>query len=336
MSHGVTEFSLIETFFRPLGQGGDGVVQGIGDDCAVLAVAPGFELAVSMDTLVSGVHFFPEVAADDLGYKALAVNLSDLAAMGATPKWLTLSVTLPTLDTTWLEGFCQGLRGLMQTCPITLVGGDTTQGPLSISMQVHGWLPQGQRLSRAGAKVGDRILVSGTLGDAGLALKHQLHTVPTQAALCATAIEAVCARLHRPTPRITLGQALLPHASSAIDVSDGLLADVGHIAKASGVSAQLEYACLPLSTPVQDYLDRADDPLLPLTAGDDYELCFTVAPQHLSVCLAEIQALGGGMVTDIGEIVPGDGTVTCDQQGQTLDVMQAGYRHFSGGNDANV
>ncbi|HEY9051270.1 MAG TPA: thiamine-phosphate kinase, partial [Gammaproteobacteria bacterium] len=238
----MSEFDLINHYFKAIDNRRPDVALGIGDDCAVLQVPDGHELAVSTDTLVAGVHFPLTTSAEDIGYKALAVNLSDLAAMGAEPAWMMLSLTMPNENADWLSGFVKGFRQLMDQYHLQLVGGDTTRGPLSITVQVFGFLPKGKALRRDAAKPGNLIYVSGTLGDAGLGLKKILNEIQSDHTL-----QYCIERLNRPTPRITLGKALLSLSRCAIDISDGLLADLGHIVEESSCAAIIHIHQLPLS-----------------------------------------------------------------------------------------
>ena len=312
----LTEFELIARYFTTaeFPAGADrGVVLGIGDDAAILRLAPGHELLVSIDTLVSGVHFPPTLPAEDIGYRALAVNLSDLAAMGAEPLWFTLALTLPEVDTDWLQGFSRGLSGLARRAGIALVGGDTTRGPLSITIQVHGTVTAGTALRRDGARVGDQVFVSGNPGMAALGLAR----IQQQA----RADDATRAFL-RPEPRLRLGQRLRGIASAAIDVSDGLLADAAHIAERSQVGIEIDQARLPLA-PLLTTLPSRDEALrLCLSGGDDYELCFS-APSDRAAEIQAIAAATSTPCTPIGRVVSGSG-VRCD--GVTLS--STGYRHF--------
>ena len=266
----LSEFALIERFFTRLGARRGDVVLGIGDDCALLAPPPGQCVAVSIDTLVEGVHFLPHADPAALGHKALSVGLSDLAACGASPAWATLALSLPKVDATWLDGFSSGFGALARRFDLALVGGDTTRGPLSISVQVHGFVPPSLALRRDGARAGDRLYVSGSLGDAGLALRQRLAGESPTAALAQ--------RLDCPEPRVALGLALRGIASAAIDLSDGLASDLGHLLTRSGVGATVELAHLPRSKPVA----ASSDWSLPLSAGDDYELCFSVPPRQVA------------------------------------------------------
>lgn len=267
-----SEFELIERFFRRPPRG-PGVVCGIGDDAAVLRLPAGHDLVATVDTLIEGVHFPPLTSAFDIGHKCLAVNLSDLAAMGAAPLWTTLALSLPRADEAWLEGFREGFFCLARHHGVDLVGGDTTRGALSITVQALGTTPRSAALTRSGARVGEHIYVTGTLGEAALALK----ALAGEADLPPADLERCLERLNRPQPRVEAGLALRGLASAVIDVSDGLAADLGHILTASGVGAMLDLERLPLSGPVRRAMDRGQASWsLPLDGGDDYELAFTV------------------------------------------------------------
>jgi thiamine-monophosphate kinase len=318
----VTEFELISRFFSRLGAKREDVILGVGDDCALLRVPAGMELAVSVDTLVEGVHFAPHTDPESLGHKALAVNLSDLAAMGAVPAWATLALTLPDSDSVWLEAFSRGFSALAKRYRVQLIGGDTTRGPLNITVQVHGLLAPGSALRRDGARPGDLIGVTGALGDAGLALR------PLQDSYhLADACNELQRRLEWPAPRVEAGQALVGIARSAIDISDGLLADLGHVAEASGVGARLQLARLPLSPGVARYVKETGDWSLPLAAGDDYELCFSVAPERRSE--AEARVLRAGCeLTWIGVIDEEPGVRCFTADGDLLNPLARGYEHF--------
>lgn len=267
------EFESIRRYWRPLGSPAcEGLVRGIGDDCSELSVPTGSNLLQSIDTLVSGVHFRPDIDPVALGWRALAVSASDLAACGAAPWSALLALTLPEPDDVWLSKFAAGLGDCSRTYGLPLVGGDTTRGPLTITLQVQGLCPPGQSLTRGGARAGDLVCVSGTLGDAGEALRWLSSTGPDSAEAA-----AVRQRYLWPTPRLGLGLALRRHASACIDISDGLLADLGHILLASDVGATLDLAAIPLS-PALRALAGTGALNLALAAGDDYELCFTWPP----------------------------------------------------------
>ena len=318
----LSEFSLIEQYFARLTTGRDDVTLGIGDDCAILRCPAGKELAVSIDTLVDGVHFFSDVSPEALGYKSLAVSLSDLAAMGAEPAWFTLALTLPEVNESWLQAFAKGLAGLASQHNIQLVGGDTTRGPLTISIQAHGLVDEGRALRRDGAKVGDRIYVSGCLGDAGAALRHRLEDW-TPAELKQADWAYLRQRLEYPGPRNALAGIIKPYASAAIDISDGLLADLGYILKRSGKGARVRLAQLPLSDTLRKISPQSARELA-LSSGDDYELCFTVP----ETWVAELET-DTDSITCIGEITQGDALLLEDESGQTTTIKSGtGYDHF--------
>ena len=317
-----SEFELIRKYFtRPTSR----TILGVGDDAALIKVAAGKELAVSTDMLLAGRHFFHEDDPFRLGGKALAVNLSDMAAMGATPRWATLSIALPQVDAKWLKAFSAGLFSMSDKYGVDLIGGDTTRGPLAISIQIMGEVEKGKALRRAGADPDDEIWVSGNLGDAALALSHLQHRItltPYDVAACLPA-------LHSPEPRVELGEHLLGLATSAIDISDGLLADMGHILEASGVGADIEYSKLPVSETLAKYLEDevARDCLL--SGGDDYELCFT-APADLHDKLRRLSKRQKINLTCIGRIVNRKGLRVRDDGGRVMSFKNKGFDHFSG------
>ncbi len=321
------EFDLIELIRQRTAQPRDDVRLGIGDDAAVLAVPAGKELVVAIDTLVDGVHFPRGTAAVDIGWKALAVNLSDLAAMGASPAWALLALTMPSADSAFVEGFVEGFSLLARPQRLALVGGDTTRGPLSISMAVHGFVPPGRALTRAGARVGDVVLVTGTLGDAAAGL-HALQQPVRDDEGRAGLREFLIGRLNRPTPRLAAGIALRDQANACVDVSDGLLADLGHICVASGVGAEIEAALLPRSSALLGLHDDATALQFALGGGDDYELCFSVPTSRLGQVQADLSRLGCG-VTRIGRIVEGEGVRVRGHDGAWIDTAQPGWEHFA-------
>jgi thiamine-monophosphate kinase len=319
----VGEFDLIRRFFqRPVRH----AVLGVGDDCALLAPAPGMQLAISSDMLVEGRHFFADVDARLLGHKALAVNLSDLAACGARPLGFTLALSLPRADAAWTEAFAGGLLALADAHGCELIGGDTTQGPLNICITVFGEVPPGQALLRSGARAGDDIWVSGSLGDARLALQALLGQTP----LAPPALAAARQRLEAPTPRVALGQALRGIASSALDLSDGLLGDLGHILAQSQVGACVDTR---LTTPL---LEAGRNVRLPvdlvhqctLAGGDDYELCFT-APAGRREAVAAAGQASAVRVTRIGRIEAEPGLRLIGPDGQPLSPRWASFDHFA-------
>lgn len=312
------EFDIIREFFTRPGHD-DSVVLGIGDDAALLAVPPGEVVVVTTDTLVAGRHFPDDAVAYDIGWKSLAVNLSDLAAMGATARWVTLAITLPDNDEPFLRDFSRGFFALAEQVQVSLVGGDTTRGPLSITVTAMGTVPSAEALRRDGARAGDDLYVSGTLGDAGLGLRLALDQWPddTTPEDRAWALE----RLHRPQPRLALGRALRGLASACMDVSDGLAQDLGHLLRASQAGAELELDALPLSPALQG-IDPAFAAILALTSGDDYELLFT-APASARDAIAGLPA----PCTRIGRIT-GTGTLVFLRNGHPVDMPVAGYTHF--------
>ena len=316
----LSEFDLITRYFnRPTLH----TVLGVGDDAALFALTPGHELAASTDTMVEGVHFFSDVEPDSLGHKALAVNLSDLAAMGATPKWAMLALTVPKPDEDWLEGFARGFFALAADHGVDLIGGDTARGPRNICVQVMGEVPNGRALRRDGAKVGDDVWVSGHLGDAAAAVAHRKGDLRLRGSLLAHCI----ARLDRPTPRVVLGRMLVGIANSAIDISDGLVADLGHICERSGVGAAIEFAAIPCSAELMSLRGQALVTKAILSGGDDYELCFTAVAGRKS----EIEALSGQSqlaLTRIGKIVAGNGVVVKGQDGKPMSAKDGGFDHF--------
>lgn len=318
----MSEFDLIRDYFARVGPERADVALSVGDDCALLRVPPGMELAVSIDTLVAGVHFFPECEPESLGHKCLAVGLSDLAAMGAEPAWATLALTLPQADRHWLGRFARGFGRLATEYGVQLVGGDITRGPLTISVQVHGFVAEGNGIRRSGAQPGDLIYVSGTLGDAGLALR-QLQAGEQ-------VLHDLRRRLERPTPRVALGLALRGLASAMIDVSDGLAPDLGHILEASGTGAELRLAELPLSPEVALCTREAPDWALPLGSGDDYELCFTV-PEALAGRLGEVAGGIGCPLRRIGRITEARGLRCLLGDGSIWWPGPLGYDHFAKG-----
>ncbi|MFZ0106324.1 MAG: thiamine-phosphate kinase [Thiobacillus sp.] len=315
------EFDLIARHFtRPA----PGAVLGVGDDCALLAPTPGMELAVTSDMLLEGRHFSPQDGPAGIGHKSLAVNLSDLAAMGATPRWATLSIALPAANEAWLTAFSRGFFRLAEMHGIELVGGDTTRGALTIAITAIGEVPPGQALRRSGARAGDDVWVSGQLGAAAMALAYR------QGRLFMEQIDAarVLPALYLPTPRVELGIALRGIARSAIDISDGLLADLGHILDASAVGAELDFAALPIPEVARAYLHEPVARDCMLAGGDDYELCFTAAVEQREAVLAAGVA-GGVSVTRIGTITQAPGLVLRGADGQPMQIEKTGYDHFT-------
>jgi len=314
----LAEFELIQHYFTQLTEPREDTLLGIGDDCALLRVPDGYELATSTDTLVAGVHFFADVEPESLGHKSLAVNLSDLAAMGADAAWVTLALTLDRTDPAWLQGFSRGFAALAAEFNVQLVGGDTTQGPLSICITAFGFVPAGQALKRSAAKVGDLVCVTGQLGDAALALRALQGDQRAKPFL-----DDLRHRLECPQPRLAVGRSLRGLAHAAIDLSDGLISDLGHILKQSGVGATLQLAELPLSPQLRHYCQSDDDFALPLAGGDDYELCFTLPPAKLAEAQHAITDL-----TVIGQVDAQPGMRLQRQDGTLLEQHLSGYEHF--------
>ena len=319
----LSEFDLIKQYFQRARPGR--AVLGIGDDCALLAPAPGMELAISSDMLVAGRHFLPGADPRMLGHKCLAVNLSDLAAMGARPLGFTLALALPSAEPDWLAPFSAGLFALADQFDCELIGGDTTKGPLTICITVFGELAPGQALRRANARRGDDIWISGTLGDARLALAAYRDGYRLDPAL----LLAAGLRMHAPTPRVALGRALAEAgaAHAAIDISDGLVGDLGHILAASRVGASLDVDALPVG-PALAAQDLALRRRFSAAGGDDYELCFTAAPTER----AAIAALGlatATPLTRVGRIEAAAGLRLVDATGAPLALALAGFDHFA-------
>lgn len=309
----VAEFDLIRRYFNVKPPQHPCNRLGIGDDCALLSIPTGFEMALTTDTMVENVHFFADVDPEALGHKLLAVNLSDLAAMGAEPFAVTLALTLPRVDEGWLQAFSRGFLHLAGQYQVDLIGGDTTSGPLTLTVQAMGLVPQGRALRRSGAQLGDLIYVSGPVGNAGLGLK-------IRQGLCSLSSELALQQFDRPMPHVATGLALRGIAHSCIDISDGLAADLRHILQQSGVGATLDWETLPLAADVLAYVAESGDWAMPLIAGDDYQLCFTVPADLAGAlpadchCIGRIDAESGLRIMRGGKL-------------QTLDVK--GYEHFS-------
>ncbi len=314
-----SEFELIRRYFtRPART----AALGVGDDCALVRAPTGLVVAVTTDMLVEGTHFLPGADARRLGHKALAVNLSDLAAMGADPRWFLLALCLPDADETWLAAFAEGLFALADAHAIELIGGDTTRGPRTICITAIGTLPPGYALRRDTATEGEDLWLSGSTGDAALGLANG------RVALDADARRHCLARLEMPAPRVALGQKLRGLAGAAIDVSDGLLADLGHVVEQSKVGAEVDYESLPRSAALRACPDRALADECLLAGGDDYELLFTAPAARR----AEVEAAGaaaGVAVTRIGRVVGGArGVRLLDGQRKPIEVARRGFDHF--------
>ncbi len=310
----LSEFELIKRYFTGKKIINSHVRLGVGDDCALLTVPGGYELAVTMDTMVEGVHFFPDVAPDDLGHKLLAVNLSDLASMGAEPIAITLALTMPKVDTSWLEQFVEGFGKLARSHNVDLVGGDTTRGPLTLSLQAMGFVPVGKALRRSGANPGDLIYVTNKIGDAGLGLKIARGDYDA-----GSENEKVLRQFNRPDPRIDEGIKIRDYATSCIDLSDGLLADLTHILEASHVGACINWEQIPFSNAVHRYIKETGDWQMPINSGDDYELCFTVNPEKAELINIDCY--------HIGFIETGSG-LKLNKAGLTQEIASYGFEHF--------
>jgi len=315
------EFDLIERIRRHTEVHRDDVIEGIGDDAAVVAVPTGRELAIAVDTLVEGVHFPPGTSAADIGWKALAVNLSDLAAMGATPAWALLALTTPGGDEAFFDGLASGFAELATPYRLALIGGDTTRGPLTVTVAVHGFTTPGEALLRSGARVGDVVMVTGTLGDAAAGLR-------CLAEADASPYAVLVDRLNRPTPRVSAGQALRGIATACIDISDGLVADLGHVCMASGVGIDIEAPLLPRSSALLTHFTEADALDFALGGGDDYELCFTVPADRAGELSSTMARLGCG-ATRIGRVVEGSGVRVLDERGGVHEPSRTGWNHFA-------
>ena len=309
----LSEFSLIQRFFTKQRITNPSTRLGIGDDCALLSIPDGYELAITTDTMVENIHFFAGTDPEWLGHKLLAVNLSDLAAMGAKPVSVTLALTLPKVDEIWLTAFAHGFLKLAERYSVDLIGGDTTSGPLTLTVQAMGLVPKAKALMRSAARPGDVIYMTGSLGDAGLGLKiyNGYHCTNSEAAL---------SRFNQPEPQVQAGQDLIGIANACIDLSDGLAGDLAHILKQSQVGACLDWEALPLSQAVLDYINDTGDWSMPLTAGDDYELCFTVSPEQVKNLTITATEIG------IIESQPG---LRLNKSGHIQQLKVKGFEHFS-------
>lgn len=315
------EFDIIARYFARKSARGD-VLLGVGDDAAVLDTHPGRKLVVAMDTIVEGVHFLADSDAADIGYRAIAVNLSDLAAMGAEPAWMTLSLSLPRANEQWLSGFASGLFELADEYNVALVGGDTVRGPLVATVQIAGWVEADAWLTRSGARPGDLLFVSGIPGEAaaGLAVLQRRMLGGESAAFLKH-------RFLRPRPRIELGRQLRTVATAAMDVSDGLVTDLKKLCAASGCGAQLNLDLLPESAAMRELFEADDGLQYALAGGDDYELLFTLPADRAAAVLSALQLQQ--RVTQIGVMSAGEATVQCLRDGQPFRIKRAGYDHFS-------
>jgi thiamine-monophosphate kinase len=314
----MSEFDLIQRYFT---RATPSATLGVGDDAALIKISAGMELAVSTDMLVSGTHFFADADPFLLGHKTLAVNLSDLAAMGAKPRWATLALSLPSIDEEWLQKFSEGFFALADQHGVELIGGDTTRGPLNLSVTIMGEVPTGAALRRDAAQLDDDVWISGALGDAALALAHLQGRI----ALSPEILAASVVRLQQPQPRVELGLALRGIANSAIDVSDGLLADLGHILERSHLGAEIFLECI--ARQAEPSLQQVMQQCV-LAGGDDYELCFT-APVTRRIQIEKISAALALPLTRIGKIKAGEGYIVRAADGSKIHIEGAGYDHFA-------
>jgi thiamine-monophosphate kinase len=315
-----SEFDLIARYFsRPT----HNAILGVGDDAALVRPSEGAEIAVSSDTLVAGIHFLSDAQPRAVGHKALAVNLSDLAAMGARPRWVLLAITLPQIDANWLSEFADAFYRLAQNYGVDLIGGDTTRGPLAITVTVIGEVSSGMALQRDSARPGDDIWVSGQIGSAALALAHLRGDVRLKGG----GLQECLAKLHTPEPRIDLGRELAGVANSAIDVSDGLVADAEHIAQRSDVRMEISYADVPCAPEVMSMKDQPLARQAILAGGDDYELLFS-APPDRSALIDAISARLRLALSRIGRVRAGSGVVVLDESGKAIELKVKGHDHF--------
>ena len=322
----MAEFALIDRIAERSASRND-VLVGIGDDAAVLAVPAAHQLVISTDTLIDGVHFPHGTAAADIGWKALAVNLSDLAAMGATPAWASLALTLPEADADFVDGFMDGFGALAAQHRVALIGGDTTRGALSITITVHGFVPEDKALLRNGARAGDVVFVTGTIGDAAAGLRLLRSSAGHLDDDSEQQHAKLIARLLRPTPQIAAGQILRGLASACIDISDGLLADLAHVARRSGVAIEIDAPKLPASSALYNQFRGDERMALQLGGGDDYELAFTVPSAHADAVTRDLSKLGCG-VTRIGRVNEGSGIRAIDANGEEFTVQNGGWDSF--------
>ena len=317
-----SEFDIIESYFNQQQIKRDDVILGIGDDAAILVSPSDKQLVIAIDTLISGVHFPANASAEDIGYKALAVNLSDLAAMGAEPAWFTLALSMPESNSEWLAGFAKGLFSMAGQYQMQLIGGDTTRGPLTVSVQVAGYVPPGKGLRRAGAKSGDNIYVTGTLGDAALGLRclqQPERLLENQQAI---------AKLNRPRPRVDVGRAIRDIATACIDISDGLLADLGHVLEQSRLGASVDRQLIPMSEPLHALCEADENNYrLALSGGDDYELCFC-APVNKAQAIKLLSDNLSIPISCIGVIEPQPGLRIHHAGQDCIMSTEPGYEHF--------
>lgn len=321
----MNEFELIQKFFTnaACAQGGEHISLGIGDDCALMQIPADHECAVSTDSLVSGVHFPEDASAYLLGQRALAVAVSDLAAMGAQPIGFTLAISLPQIDAQWLQGFSEGLSSMAHSCGIKLIGGDTTRGPLAMTVTVMGAVPRQQALLRSGAQVGDVICVSGPLGAAAAAVPVVLGEIATEN-IETELLQQLLHAYWSPQPQLALGQYLQGKAHAALDISDGLLADCGHLAKASQVAVYIQQEQVPVASAARQLLGATAALQCALSGGDDYQLVFAIAQRELMAVQQQFPS-----VQVVGQVLAGSGVHLLDSAGQAVAHSHSGYLHFN-------
>jgi thiamine-monophosphate kinase len=319
------EFELIRKYFSERGPKRKDVVLGIGDDAALMRVPQDKLLVTATDTMVENTHFFPNTSARSIGHRCLAVNLSDFAAMGAEPAWASVAITLPTVDEDWIEEFTQGLFDAAEYCNVQIIGGDTTQGPLAITVSLNGFVPENKALLRSGAKPGDWIYVTGTLGDSALTVASKLNKVQVKAEY----LEQAELKFNYPVARLAAGQVIRRVATSAIDISDGLIQDLSHILNASNVSAEIDVASLPISTALTATLDEDSATVMALIGGEDYELLFTISEEQKGYLEQNATSMGVGF-TCIGQVRGGDSGISLMKADKKYPLPNMnGYQHFS-------
>lgn len=321
----MAEFSIIERYCTNLGAEHRDTVLAVGDDAAIMSVPDGFELTVSVDTMVEGTHFFAGLSPELIAHKMLAVNLSDMAAMGAKPRWATMATCMPDMDEDWVARFSATLGQVAKRYGVQIVGGDTTEGPRVLSLTIMGLLPKGQSMRRDGARVGDKLYCSGVIGDAGLALTklHGEQEVPDDI------FKEVLPALHMPQPQVALGQRLLGHVNACLDLSDGLVGDSAHIAKSSNVSIEIDVDSIPLSEAYQRYLANGGFMKYAVAGGDDYQLLFT-ADEDKAEFLETVARDMDIKITEIGKVVAaGTDLVTVLKDGKPAGVRYKAYQHFT-------
>jgi len=321
----MAEFSIIERYCNKLGTQHQDTVLSVGDDAAIVSIPEGFELTVSVDTMAEGTHFFAGLSPELIAHKMLAVNLSDMAAMGARPRWATMAICLPEFDEDWVASFMTTLGGVAKRHGVQIIGGDTTEGPRVLSLTIMGLLPKGQAMRRDSAKVGDKLYCSGTIGDAALALTR----LQGEQEIDDEIFKAVLPALHMPEPQVTLGQRLLGQVNACLDLSDGLVGDSAHIAKQSQVSIEIEVNKVPLSAAYKRYLESGGFMKYAVAGGDDYQLLFTASDDKEPV-LQNIAEQLDTQITEIGRVIQaGDDAVVILEGGKPAGVKYKAYQHFT-------